>query len=284
MANPEHLKIFKQGVEVWNKWREENPRTIPDLSDMSVRDLHPTILGININKANFRKVDFKGADLYRSWLVEADFTSADLSNAILGEATLGLAIFRNAVLHGTNLMKAHLFGSDFYEADLTEGALLIDANLQEANLRKAKLIGANLTGANLTKADLSEADLSDAELGNARLVATNLEGATVRNCRVYGISAWNLKIDKQTIQQSLVITEGDKPVITVDNLEVAQFIYLLLNNEKIRDMIDTIGKKGVLIIGRFTEERKALLHAIRDELRNRYDLLPIMFEFKPLEL
>jgi hypothetical protein len=24
MANPEHLEILKQGVEVWNRWQEEN--------------------------------------------------------------------------------------------------------------------------------------------------------------------------------------------------------------------------------------------------------------------
>jgi hypothetical protein len=44
-----------------------------------------------------------------------------------------------------------------------------------------------------------------------------------------------------------VITPRDESVIQLDNLEVAQFIYLLLNNEKIRDMIDTLGKKAVLI-------------------------------------
>ena len=25
MANPEHLAILKQGVWVWNNWRDENP-------------------------------------------------------------------------------------------------------------------------------------------------------------------------------------------------------------------------------------------------------------------
>jgi hypothetical protein len=45
----------------------------------------------------------------------------------------------------------------------------------------------------------------------------------------------------------LIITPPDEPVVTVDNLEVAQFVYLLLNNEKIRDVINTIGEKGVLI-------------------------------------
>lgn len=32
MANPEHLEILKQGVDVWNKWREEHPEVRPDLS------------------------------------------------------------------------------------------------------------------------------------------------------------------------------------------------------------------------------------------------------------
>jgi hypothetical protein len=32
MINPEHLAILKQGVEIWNKWREENPDIMPDLS------------------------------------------------------------------------------------------------------------------------------------------------------------------------------------------------------------------------------------------------------------
>ena len=36
----------------------------------------------------------------------------------------------------------------------------------------------------------------------------------------------------------LVITRWDEPTITVDNIEVAQFIYLMLHNQKIRDVID----------------------------------------------
>jgi hypothetical protein len=32
----------------------------------------------------------------------------------------------------------------------------------------------------------------------------------------------------------------------------------MLNNEKIRDVIDTVTSKAVLILGRFTDERKAL--------------------------
>ena len=81
------------------------------------------------------------------------------------------------------------------------------------------------------------------------------------------------------IQSNLVITPEDESAIQVDNLEVAQFIYLLLNNEKIRDVIDTITSKVVLILGRFTPERKVVLDAIRDELRKR-DYLPVLFDFE----
>ena len=83
----------------------------------------------------------------------------------------------------------------------------------------------------------------------------------------------------EAIRKSLIITPHNQPTITVDNLEVAQFIYLLLNNEKIRDVINTIGKKGVLILGRFTRERKAVLNAVREELR-RLDYVPMLFDFE----
>jgi len=36
MANEEHLKILKQGVEVWNKWREENPQEKPELQRVNL--------------------------------------------------------------------------------------------------------------------------------------------------------------------------------------------------------------------------------------------------------
>jgi hypothetical protein len=76
----------------------------------------------------------------------------------------------------------------------------------------------------------------------------------------------------------VVITHANEPEITVDNIEVAQFIYLLLHNEKVRDVIDTITSKAVLILGRFTNEHKEVLDALREELRNR-NLLPILFDF-----
>lgn len=110
------------------------------------------------------------------------------------------------------------------------------------------------------------------------MVRTNLEKADLTGCRIYGISAWDLKL-KETKQLDLIITSGD-PDITVDNLEVAQFIYLLLNNEKLRDVIETITSKVVLILGRFTPPmRKVVLDTLKKELRKR-NYLPILFDFE----
>jgi hypothetical protein len=52
----------------------------------------------------------------------------------------------------------------------------------------------------------------------------------------------------------------------------------MLNNQKIRDVIDTITSKAVLILGRLTDKRKEVLDALLEELCKR-DYLPILFDF-----
>jgi len=65
----------------------------------------------------------------------------------------------------------------------------------------------------------------------------------------------------------------------VDDLEIAQFIYLLLNNDKFRKVIDQVSSKMVLILGRFTEERKQVLECVRAALR-QHNYLPVLFDFE----
>jgi hypothetical protein len=108
-------------------------------------------------------------------------------------------------------------------------------------------------------------------------VDTDLTGADLTACRIYGVSAWGVKLER-TKQQNLIITRPNEPEITVDNIEVAQFVYLLLHNEKIRDVIDTIGKKGVLLLGRFTEGRMEVLERLREKLRS-LGFVPMVFNF-----
>lgn len=265
MANPEHLEILRQGVAKWNAWRKENAYVTPDLSaaNLSFTDL---------SKANLSQALLLNANLLSANLNQADLSGADLFNVNLLDAKL-----HNATLSKANLNDASLHSAELPDADLC-GAWLRNAKLRDAKLHKAKLSGADLSEAVLDYADLSGADLTNADLTCADFVETNFCGANITGCRVYGVSAWNVKLEG-TIQQDLVISRQDEPRITVDNLEVAQFIYLLLNNTKIRDVINTITAKGVLILGRFADaQRKAVLDGLREKLRE-FDLLPMVFDF-----
>jgi hypothetical protein len=54
----------------------------------------------------------------------------------------------------------------------------------------------------LSRANLSAADLFGADLEHAAMVETFLSGADLTGCRIYGISAWNLKLEA-TKQQNV---------------------------------------------------------------------------------
>jgi uncharacterized protein YjbI with pentapeptide repeats len=309
MANQEHLDVLKQGVVAWNQWRKKHIDIRLDLTnanlkdadlvsadlsgaDLSGADLFSAILtnadlsgatlrGVFLGYANLIHVNLTSADLSGVILGSANLTNADLSGATLRRAALSEAILRGAILRRADLKEAYFSEANLSEANLSEANLseadLSEANLSRANLSLATLINADLSGAFLFNADLSGANLSGANLSGATLVETNLAEATLTNCTIYGIAAWNVEL-KGAKQDNLVITPDDEPTITVDNLKIAQFIYLLLNNAEIREVIDTITTKVVLILGRFTPERKTVLDALREELRKR-NYLPIVFDF-----
>jgi uncharacterized protein YjbI with pentapeptide repeats len=259
MANDDHIAQLMKGVAAWNAWRRENPDIRPDLSGADLE-------GANLSRANLSEANFDGANLTKADLRIANLAHANLREAHLNEANLSQAMLDSAHLRGANLTKADLRNAWLNAADLF-GVALSRANLERAKLSMSYLSGADLSGANL----------SGAWLCNTQLMNTNLTDADLTGCSIFGVSAWKLKL-KGAKQQNLVITPDDEPKITVDNIEVAQFIYLLLHNEKIRDVIDTVTSKAVLILGRFTDERKAVLDALREELRKR-DYLPILFDF-----
>jgi hypothetical protein len=109
-----------------------------------------------------------------------------------------------------------------------------------------------------------------------------LADAVLTDCRIYGISAWDVRLSEETKQQGLIITPFGEPAVTVDDLEVAQFVYLLIHNQKIRRVINTITSKVVLILCRFSiPERKAVLDALRDQLRkSERGYVPVVFDFE----
>ena len=119
MANPEHLKILKQGVELWNKWREEGLDVIPDLNHASLREA-------DLARANLSGANLGGADLYR-----ADLRGAGLSVADLRSANLGFADLRAADLGEADLSRANLSDANLHAAGFA-GTILADVDLRAA--------------------------------------------------------------------------------------------------------------------------------------------------------
>jgi hypothetical protein len=109
------------------------------------------------------------------------------------------------------------------------------------------------------------------------LVNVDFSRADLRDVEVYGISAWDLKLSK-TRQRDIVVGRERDSHITVDNIELAQFIHLLVRNKRIRDVIDTITSKVVLLLGRFSPRRKPFLDSLRRYLRTQ-DYVPVLFDF-----
>jgi len=269
MANQQHLDILKQGRDIWNEWRKEHPEIQPDLSDCNLTEL---------SNVNLSDTNLSNTNLSRTMLAFTDLSGANLQRATVLETILLRANFDGANLDGTCFSFSNLSGANLTDAIHIDRVIINGANLSKADLSNCSLGGVNFSECNLSKADLSSADLTGADLSRAILIETNMRKATLTGCSIFGISVWGVELEGAT-QGSLVITSAHEPTITVDNLEVAQFIYLLLNNQKIREVIDTITSKVVLILGRFTPERKAVLDALRDELRER-NYSPVLFDFE----
>jgi uncharacterized protein YjbI with pentapeptide repeats len=279
MADQAHLQMITRNVAEWNDWRKKNPDLRPNLIDANLRGIDLTsanLTKVNLSGANLSSAILRGADLTDSFLVEANLQEADLNGGMVRRRKKLRTYLDRAKLHGADLSRASFRYASMQCVDLTDAKLTyVDfrwSDLTEAVFARANLRWANLSGANCRKADFRCASLMNVQMVDTLLSQANLEG-----CRVYGLSAWNLTLTESK-QSNLIVTHPEEPSVTVDNIEIAQFIYLLLNNAKIRDVIDTIGKKAILILGRFTDERKTVLDAIRNELR-KHDYLPILFDF-----
>ena len=248
MADQEQVILLRHSVAEWNEWRKQNPDEPVDLRE-----------------ANLAGAVLSGADLRGANLTGADLCKANLSDAKFAGAILRSARIANAIMHRATLSDADMIQSVLTGADLS-GANLSAARLSFAYLGDAKLCNADLNGASLY---------------STTLIRTDVQGAVLSNAIVFCVNAWDLKgIPKA--QENLIITDYREPTVSVDDLEVAQFIYLLLNREKLRNVVNAMTQKGVLILGRFGDGGLEVLQAVAARIR-KMGYLPMLFDFERTE-
>lgn len=101
MANPEHLEILKQGVEVWNKWRETHHEVVPQLRDAHLSGA--TLSGANFSVTGISAANLSHANLSNTNLIGANFSATNLSYANLSGAIVNGADFNFSKMSHTTL-------------------------------------------------------------------------------------------------------------------------------------------------------------------------------------
>ncbi len=115
MANRDHLKILRQGVEAWNRWKKKDDPTFTP-ADLSNADLR----GFDLRRSDFFGADLSGANLAGVRLDFANLAIANLSGADLERAVLRYTILTKAIVEGTNLANCKLSRVTFSGLDLRQ--------------------------------------------------------------------------------------------------------------------------------------------------------------------
>lgn len=284
--NPEHIETLLKGKDFWNEWRAKNPNIIPQLiwanldhMDLSYYNLKDADLnGASLWGTNFSYANLENTNLQGIHADDAIFIEANLNDVQASHMQACNANFSNSIM--TNWLT---YDGKFYDSDLTNANLknseLGGCEFNNCTLTNSNFENADLTNCNFTKAILDGANLKNTLLIGCLFLDADLSNADLSYANVYGVSTWNIKTNNHTIQKDLIITKEKEPLIILDNIKIAQFIYLLLQNEEIKDIIETVTSKAVLILGRFTPERKEKLEHTKNILRN-CGFAPTIFDFE----
>jgi len=170
MANEEQLAILRQGVEVWNRWREENQDNKVDLSGAN-------LYGANLRRVDLNKANLETANLSYANLTGANFTGANLTRTILTGADLRQANLRVDHLVDCNFFDALVGQTIFGSLDLGEITGLKKAHhyspstigTDTISKSKGKIPEIFLRGCGLSDVDIEYSKLTKPDLGNEEI-------------------------------------------------------------------------------------------------------------------
>jgi uncharacterized protein YjbI with pentapeptide repeats len=239
--------IKRSDNTIWNRWKNNNSEQIV-FDELDFSSLGPKpIRQYNFTGVIFKKCAFNKGNFYKCYFEESNF-------------------------------ECEIETASFYECSF-KGAVFCNSNIHDVDFTRSIFNNVTFTDCHLKRIILY----------CTSLVYCRFVNGSVSDSSVFGVNAWNISLDN-TLQSNLIVEsysdtneKGRFGVVSVDDIELAQFINLILNNEKVFNVFNAMSSKIVLILGRFTEERKITLDLIRSELKNR-NYSPIIFDFeKPIQ-
>lgn len=289
LGKRDHLKLFlgalqRKDFSEWNKWREDQRK---------LNAVHIALLeGIYISSVDLRGADLQQVDFQRSELSSCNFNGVNLRGSFFMNSNLSKSKFEKSDLRECNFGGANLDFSTCTRADFSgsnfSGAQLNNTNLEESIFRGSNLFMTSICNSNLKKANLENSNLTISNFNGSSLINSNLALTTlvktdfsntdISGSSIYGCSVWDIVVNDDTIQNDLSISDKQGDILTVDDLEIAQFINLLLRHKKIRNIFNCITERGVLILGRFGSGGLDILRGLAKGLRIR-NYIPMIFDF-----
>ena len=244
----DYEQLILQGADVWNKWQQENKSSLhfarPYWYDSR------NAMGMQVKGGN--KVNFSGIHL----------TNASIHAAFA---------------EGLNISNAQITGCHFEEGDFSRanfsGTTFIDTKFNKTILTDANFFGATFINCNLNRVNLVNANFCLKE---------------IRETIVYGISAWDMETSPDMKQSRLVIEKsyelysdiiasGRIPMM-VDDIEIAQFVHYLSKHKNMRNLLNGLNSKGVLLLGQFKDGGLERLYKLIDWLKVK-NYMPMLFDF-----
>ncbi|WP_291134361.1 pentapeptide repeat-containing protein [Flavobacterium sp. UBA7663] len=257
-------------------------------SDLRYSDFRATIIiDCNFDNCLFNFSDFSGTKIKKSSFISANiresyFCNAKLDDVKLIKAHFERSLFRDAIVSNSELSLVKLNDSKILSSKILKcnfaTGMLYNSIIDECTIEESDFSNVLFTSGKITNSEIKSTNLRKVNFSGTQLISDNFTNCDLSMSKIFGVSAWKLNL-VNTNQEDLQISDNGEPKITIDNIEVAQFIYLLINNEKLRTVINTITSKVVLILGRFTPERMKILNLLREELRHK-NYLPILFDFE----
>jgi uncharacterized protein YjbI with pentapeptide repeats len=181
--NPEHFKILKtqNPTAYWNKWRKDNPKIKPNISNAKIANV--AFLG------DFSNVNMKNTKISDSSFLGVDFTSSDLSNCIIKKidtiipyGSRAKNIFNNAKLYKINILDVEIDALHFNNVDFRKSHI---SNSKIIGIYKnVKLMNAKINNSTLGY-DFYTVDISNSDINRSVFsCSTKMEKVKFNNSKI----------------------------------------------------------------------------------------------------
>jgi hypothetical protein len=279
MANLDHINIFTQGVEVWDRWREEHPEIMPDLSGKIFLkdDCWPSDKNLVASSSTLQRgIDFSysnlsGTKFHGFYFAKATFFHANLSGAKFSDVCLTEASFRNANLSKAEIIRCNLEYSDLRDADLTD-SILDGCGIFGIASWGVKGVPKNQFHLRITKD--SESDITVSNLEIARFISLVLKNEKIKDFIETTTSKFVLIVGRFNGRKKILDAIWNE--LWMHNYLPVLFEFKKPSSRDLSETILTLAGMARFIIADITDP-----HSVPDELRQIAPVLPSV-PVKPL--